>query len=470
MLIVIVSFLILGAMVFAFVSSYWRNEKLDIFLKNTTGIADIAKNDSAVINDRLYFQNPGLMEAFINTFASNMNAEIFITDTNGNIIMFSQNGDGNYYIKQVPQDIMNQVLNGQYDGDSTLGGIYSSSHYVVGIPIKISTELGNVITGAVFACVGSESFSAFQKDILKLFLISAALAIIISFISVSRLSYSLVKPIRQISDAAVCMGRGDFSRRVSVNSGDEIQELADAFNNMASSLCSSESVRRSFIANVSHEFKTPMTTIAGFIDGILDGTIPEDQHKKYLNTVSSEIKRLSRLVKTMLDLSRIDNEELSIHYTCFNITDVILRILISFENKINGKYIDIKGIQECSALFVDGDPDMMYQVFYNLIENAIKFTNQSGYIKIDIEDINDVCNISIENSGHGIAKDEIEFIFDRFYKTDKSRSEDKNGMGLGLYIVKKILNLHGGDISVLSKQDNYTRFDITIPKYKNRVK
>ena len=267
-----------------------------------------------------------------------------------------------------------------------------------------------------------------------------------------------------MSAAAKSFGDGDFSIRVPVTSNDEIGQLATAFNNMADSLSGSESMNRSFVANVSHELKTPMTTIAGFIDGILDGTIPPERQSHYLHIVSDEVKRLSRLVRTMLNLSRIDNGELKLRPNDFDISETVLSTVLTFEKSIDEKKIDIRGLDTLQPMQVHGDEDLLHQVVYNLIENAVKFTNTEGYISFNVSDSIDRIVVTIENSGSGIQSDELPLVFEKFYKTDKSRSQDKNGMGLGLYLVRTIIKLHGGDISVSSVVDEYTRFSFYIPK------
>ena len=245
---------------------------------------------------------------------------------------------------------------------------------------------------------------------------------------------------------------------------DEMGELAVAFNHMADSLATGESSSRSFIANVSHELKTPMTTISGFIDGILDGTIPPEKQEHYLKIVSSEVKRLSRLVKSMLNLSRIDSGELRLRPATFDINQTVLDAMLSFEKPIEDKKLEVRGLEDSVSIKVDGDPDMIHQVVYNLIENAVKFTNEGGYIEVRTEDLKDRVVVHIKNSGEGIAPDEITRIFQRFYKTDKSRSKDKTGMGLGLYIVRTIIKLHGGEITVSSIQGEFSEFSFWLPK------
>lgn len=298
---------------------------------------------------------------------------------------------------------------------------------------------------------------------MRLFLIAALITILIVLVLVGILSYSMAKPLRQMSNAAKKFAVGDFSARVKVTGNDEIGQLAIAFNHMADSLSSSEGMRRSFIANVSHELKTPMTTIAGFVDGMLDGTIPPQNHRHYMNIVSLEVKRLSRLVQSMLSLSRIDNGELKLNRQEFEMVSVIINVLAGFEPRIKEKNLEIRGLENFRKLKVDADPDLMHQVIYNLIENAVKFTNDNGYISFSVIETKYDLSISIENSGPGIPPEDIRYIFDRFYKTDKSRSIDKKGMGLGLFITRSIMRLHGGYIYVESEPDKYCRFTFKLP-------
>ena len=212
------------------------------------------------------------------------------------------------------------------------------------------------------------------------------------------------------------------------------------------------------------------TTIAGFIDGILDGTIPPEKQKQYLTIVSSEIKRLSRLVRSMLDLSRIDSGELKIHQIRFDLRETMFNTMISFEQLIEDKDIHVAGLDEMESVFVDGDPDLLHQVVYNLVENAVKFVDKGGRISVALTEDEKRVTVKISNTGPGITPDDLPLIFDRFYKTDKSRSMDKNGMGLGLYLVKTIIQLHGGDISVQSVQGQETTFLFWIPKKSDSAK
>ncbi len=362
----------------------------------------------------------------------------------------------------IPSDVVQTTIQeGKYFARTTLDGIYEEEKYVAAYPIYYKN---NMIFGIVIVSTDTSDVSTFTDMVLKLFILSAIAALGVSFLAISIFSYNLVKPLKQMAQAAKQFAKGDFTVRVSESSNDEIGELAVAFNNMAESLSSAEVTRRSFIANVSHELKTPMTTIAGFIDGILDGTIPPGKNDYYLHIVSDEVKRLSRLVRSMLDLSRLDNGELKLNYKSFDLLSTLVTILITFEQEINKKNIEIKGLENISPKKINGDKDLIHQIVYNLVENAVKFTDEGGYIEFDISENNTRTDFVIKNSGTGIKKSEIPLVFDKFYKTDKSRSKDKKGLGLGLYLVRSIIRLHGGDITADSVYGEYTEFRFYIPK------
>lgn len=467
-LIIVVSFVFLGTVMIVFISRYWQTEKRDQLKQNAQGVASIASTSVVKMDNNEYVldsQNAAKMNAFIAAFSDNLSADLIVTDVKGIPILY-------HYVSSsdIPADtpvspeIMQEVLNGQYNQMSSLNGRYNHNCYAVGIPITVKNDAGEPINiGAVFAVSDLKMLTAFREEAIKMFLLAGIAAFMISFGIVWIFSYKLAQPLRKMAAAARSFGNGDFSVRVKVCSDDEIGHLAQAFNNMAEALSASESMNRNFIANVSHELKTPMTTIAGFIDGILDGTIPKEKETYYLNIVSQEVKRLSRLVKTMLDLSKIDSGELKLRSARFDLSNTVFVALLSFEKNIEEKNIEIRGLEDCEPQFVDGDPDMIHQVLYNLLENAVKFTNQNGYIEIILKDMNDRHMVSIHNSGPGIPADEVGMIFERFYKTDKSRSQDKNGMGLGLYIVKTIIKLHGGEITVSSVENEFTLFEFWLP-------
>jgi signal transduction histidine kinase len=267
--------------------------------------------------------------------------------------------------------------------------------------------------------------------------------------------------------------QGDFSYRVKKREDDELGALAESFNSMAISLATLESSRRSFVANVSHELKTPMTSIGGFIDGMLDGTIPPEQQTRYLGLVSAEVKRLSRLVTGMLNLSKIEAGELRLNRTEFDISELLFNTALSFERLMAEKKIELVGLEDLQPCKLRGDQDLLHQVFYNLIDNAVKFTPPGGRIEFYVQSHNAVraghsrreaifC-FGLRNTGVGVASEELERIFERFYKTDKSRSYDVRGAGLGLSLVKTIVEMHGGSVKAASDGENYTEFAVLLP-------
>lgn len=233
---------------------------------------------------------------------------------------------------------------------------------------------------------------------------------------------------------------------------------------MATALSQLEDSRRSFVANVSHEFKTPMTTIGGFINGILDGTIPPEKQDYYLNIVSSEINRLSKMVNTMLNISKIETGNISLTIEQFDISTKIVTTFLGFEQLISDKKIEITGLDDLTPAQTHGDSAMIDQAIYNLVDNAVKFTQESGKIDVRTTTDKNFVYFAITNSGKGIPEKDLRKVFERFYKVDRSRSTDVKSTGLGLYLIKSIIELHGGTITVESEVDNFTRFTVKLPK------
>jgi len=247
------------------------------------------------------------------------------------------------------------------------------------------------------------------------------------------------------------------------SSTEEMEELAIAFNNMASSLQKSEYQRQEFVANVSHELKTPMTTISGYVDGILDGTIPPSRQEHYLRIVSDETKRLSRLVRSMLDISQLQNQDIpdekKMH---FDLEETMGQVLITFEKKITDKKLEVDVNMPEHPVYTIANRDYITQVIYNLIDNAVKFCPEGGTLGLRIREGGNKAYISVSNEGPTIPPEELPLVFDRFHKLDKSRSQNRDGWGLGLYIVKTIVCSHGENISVTSR-DGKTEFTFTMP-------
>ncbi len=260
--------------------------------------------------------------------------------------------------------------------------------------------------------------------------------------------------------------RGDFSETIPVDFPGANREIAEYVNKVASNVANSEDTSKTFIANVSHELRTPMTTIGGFVDGILDGTIPKSRQNEYLILVSNEIKRLKILISSMLNMSRFETGTLSPNFQETNLTDLVIKTVLMFEKKIDDKHLEVEGLDSARVDAVV-DADLIQQVIYNLVENAVKFINEGGTLSFSFENVNGTVSLGIKNTGDGLSNTEIQQVFDRFYKTDSSRGKDTTGLGLGLSISRKIVHLHDGHIVVKSVHGEYTEFLIQIPEKRN---
>ena len=322
-----------------------------------------------------------------------------------------------------------------------------------------------VTQGMVLVAADASNLSEMWTATATIFFFSAVVVFLISVIASTLTSAYQTRPLNEMAEAARKFGQGEFDVRVTgyEERGDEVSALAEAFNSMANSLEKVESQRADFIANVSHELKTPMTTIAGFAEGILDGTIPPEREKEYLQIVVSETRRLSRLVRRMLDLSRLNAlaESTVTAQETFDLTEVMSQVLISLETKITDRQLDVDVQMPEDKLMVWGDPDAITQVCYNLLDNAAKFAAPGTAITVQITKKEGKAHTLIRNLGATIPPDELPLLFERFHKADYSRSMDREGVGLGLYIVKTILGNLKENITVTS-EDGVTQFHFTL--------
>ena len=275
----------------------------------------------------------------------------------------------------------------------------------------------------------------------------------------------VLSPVSQVTKAAELYAKGDFSQRLQQTGDPEMDQLTITMNRMADFIDRNERSRRRFVSDVSHELKTPITSIGGFVDGILDGTIPHSEEKKYLRIVSSEVDRMSRLVHTMLNISRFEEGTMAPRFERADITHLLIKTILLFENKINDKSLYVEGLDECPRAIAVVDKDLVQQVFYNLTENAIKFVNKKGTLSFAVESDDEQVHVHLRNTGEGLTEEEISRVFDRFYKTDESRGKDTTGVGLGLSIVSRIVALHSGQVMVKSVKGEYTEFIVTLPRY-----
>ena len=394
------------------------------------------------------------------------NADAVICSTRGEVLLCSDALFGCEHQGMFLDDaayLEKVITSGKDMATGVIEGLYTESRHVVSVPIVGSDNRG--LSGIIIVSTPTASTTAIMQHISNIFLSAALAVVLIAVLAVSLFARQQSKPLRDLSQAAYAFGHGDLNARVRL-SGDyseEMEELALSFNNMASLLQKSEYQRQEFVANVSHELKTPMTTISGYIDGILDGTIPEHRQRYYLQIVSDETKRLSRLVRSMLDISRLQDQPIpddkKMH---FDLEEVAGQVLITFEQKIVGKKLDVDVDFPEHPVYTFAGRDYVTQVIYNLIDNAVKFCPEGGTLGLKIREAGKKVYVSISNDGDTIPAEELPLVFDRFHKLDKSRSQNRDGWGLGLYIVKTIVCSHGENISVTSKNGK-TAFTFTMP-------
>lgn len=409
-------------------------------------------NQDHSINDRA--------QAFITIMANNIEARIYLSDSAGNIFYSSQN---EYEIllekNTVPPDIVEKISQtGIYCETGQFSDLYNDQAYTVGLPFTLNSET----SGNIFIACSAQSLQTYQARMIQIIIFSCLIILVVSFIILFIFTAGIVKPLKQMSVVAKQYGRGDFTQKLEVKGSSEIMQLAQAMNVMGNDLAFIDQSRHNFIANISHELKTPMTSIRGFIDGILDGTIPQSQQNHYLTIVSEEVKRLSHLVHVMLNLSKYETGDLTMKFVPCNLMQCLSQVLFSLEISINKKEIKIIDLEQ-TDVWVYADKDLIQQALFNLVENAVKFTNEGGEISFSWMKEAAGTTLSIRNTGSGLSQEEMDKIFDRFYKTDTSRGLDSSGVGLGLNIVKTIVHLHNGSITVRSEQGKYTEFGITFP-------
>ncbi len=292
--------------------------------------------------------------------------------------------------------------------------------------------------------------------------VPAVLVVLFGLVCILVLTSGIVSRVKKLNNLTQDIAKGKFDNKVTIKSHDEIGQLAEAFNKMADDLKIADASKRDFVSNAAHELRSPMTSINGFVEGMLDGTIPKEKHKMYLEIVSSEVKRLTKLVKTMLDLSRIESGRDKITVSKIDINELIRHVVIRLSGKIEEKGVQPEIEISDDQLFVMADGDKIEQVLQNLIDNAIKFTDKDKTIVIATEVTGDKVKIIVRDEGAGISEEDLKFIWDRFYTVDKVRSANKSGTGLGLSIVKSIIEQHNETITVTSKVNVGTEFVFTL--------
>ena len=459
-IILLLALILVGTSFQALVEDYLEESAISQLQQNSNAMAQLA---SAYHSEGAMLNRDFMVNLDITSQISG--SDILICNATGRVVLCSDSVTGcDHHRLRVDTAYLEKVY--AQGGDSATGMIpdlYEQTRYVVATPITDFVTGQNL--GIVIASTPTAATNQILTRISNIFLTASVFVVLLAVLAVIAFARRESRPLRDMARAANAFAHGNLKARVKIEDdySEEVEELALAFNNMALSLQKSEYQRQEFVANVSHELKTPMTTISGYIDGILDGTIPAERQEYYLKIVSDETKRLSRLVRSMLDISRLQDqsipEEKKMH---FDLEEAIGQVLITFEKKINDKHLEVEVDMPEHPVYTFANPDYITQVIYNLLDNAVKFCPEGGTLGLTIREGGGKAYISVSNQGETIPPEELPLVFDRFHKMDKSRTQNRDGWGLGLYIVKTIVCSHGENIGVTSR-DGTTEFTFTMP-------
>jgi len=468
MLIIFISFTILISVTTAIMTNYSTDAKADVVENSLESSVDFitSKLERSTVKEFETFVNlnrEDLLDMITVAAGRSEDITIILTNNKGKIILYYspdvQISDETY----IPKVLMDEVNNGlEIERNSTTLDIFKDPVLTYAEPVYNESS---IVCGTVFACSSSTELTDIRELMIKTLVLSSLCVMLAALVAIYFISEKVIGPLKEMSLAAKAFAAGDFGVRVKAQGKDEVAELAEAFNNMAQTLSNSENMRNIFMASASHELRTPMTSIAGYIDNILSGAITPEQYPHYLNIISTEVHRLSRLISSLLDMSRLQAGERKFNMKPFDICEMARIILISLEIRIDAKKLDVGFECDDDNMYVFGDKDAIHQIIYNICDNAVKFSYEKGKFIIRIHYAEDKkISISIYNEGQGIEVESLPYVFELFYKTDKSRGLDKTGVGLGLYIAKTIVNVHGGEISVKSEFGKNCEFTVCLPR------
>ena len=439
-----------------------RNQQIDARLDHLSseaeGIAYLAGNLSGESLMDTMWDRDSETRTYLNRTAEKVsqefNALIIVMDRNQNGMIYNAVSSGQEdpaFIDSLNSDdinaAMDRILNGEMIRMRSESG--EAPMFTVGVPFT----WGGKVNGAVFIRTRAQKIESGLGEILWRIVALAVVVTVLTGIVVFLFVRRRLKPLKQLETAAATIAEGDFSVQVDEKKGDrELRELSGAFNTMTHKLQGVEAGRREFVANVSHELRSPITSIKGFAEGMADGVIPAEEQPKYLRLVADESKRLSGLIDDLLALSRLEREDAKPDYTDFDINEMLRRAVICRMNDLEEKKIDISCEFETDPCPVHADSDRIEQVVINLLDNAIKFTPEGGQITLETEVKNDTAEITVRDSGSGVPPEDREKIFDRFFTADRAHTAGK-GTGLGLSICKRIMDMHGQSIRLLDTEE-----------------
>ena len=447
-------FIAVATFVYSMTLEHLKREKADSLYKEATLVANTYASD-------LYSNQTSLdaVKTQLDALDTYLSSTVWIINPSGRIILDSS----------APVDIENPILIEDFDPTVTAGSYYTVGYFFdtfdeemlsVFAPITSSFK----VNGYVVIHTPMRVIHASAESLLNISYILLIIMLLLSMIILFFFTEMVYIPLRRITYATEQYAGGNMHYEFQVDSEDEMGYLAASLSYMASEIAKSEDNQKKFIANVSHDFRSPLTSIRGFLQAMLDGTIPPEMHEKYLQIVLNETERLTKLTNGLLQLNNLNTKGMLLSRSDFDINQVIRNTAATFEGICKSKMIGIELVLTGEQLIVNADLDRIQQVLYNLLDNAIKFSHNDSIIKIETTEKNSKVLVSVKDNGIGIPKESQKLIWDRFYKTDLSRGKDKKGTGLGLSIVKEIIRSHGENINVVSTEGVGSEFLFTLAK------
>ncbi len=456
LLIIVIAFTLVGGIFFENLKSEYFNSQMSDMIANAQEINGWYEDyyNGAVTQDDLYdkmMQKASSEHTIIWIVKMGMIDKIFDPEGKGNVEEASSSESIRRFYTLARDGVAAKQV-------SNMDETFNSSVMTIEIPLEINNMFaGAIVVHKEVSEAGAALNSIFRQVFFPL-LISVAFAAVL----VSVLSRHIVKPIRDISHASRELARGNLDFRVKPTTSDEIGELAVSFNRMAEELKLQDGLRNTFIANVSHELRTPLAAVQGFIQGILDGAIDEQDRTRYLEIVLGETKRMSTMISDFLNLAKIESGKFPMEFSEFDINELLRRCLLMFEQQIEAKKLEVDIRLDEDKTMVWADEDRMSQVLTNLIDNAVKFSYEGGLLSLWTERLDNKILVNIADTGEGIPEDEQPSVFERFYKVDKSHSRSKPGAGIGLHLVKRIVAQHGEKIWLKSAPGEGTTFTFSL--------
>lgn len=450
-------FIVVATFVDSMTMEQLQREKAELLYREATLIANTYASD--LYNNQTSLDTVKKQLDALDTYLS---ASLWIINPSGRMILSSR----------APVNVERETVISGFDPTVTAG-----SHYTIGnfwdsfteeqLSVFAPITSGYKVRGYVVIHYPMSNIETSCNNLLNISYLMLIILFLLSLIILFFFTEMVYLPLRKITEATEQYANGNMHYEFQVESEDEMGYLAASLNYMASEIARAEDDQKKFVANVSHDFRSPLTSIKGYLEAMLDGTIPPELHEKYLKIVVNESDRLIKLTNSLLTLNNLNTKGMLLDISMFDINRTIRNTAASFEGTCKEKMIAIELILTGDELYVNADVGKIQQVLYNLLDNAIKFSHQNSVIKIETTERHNKIFISVKDSGIGIPKDDLKFIWDRFYKSDISRGKDKKGTGLGLSITKEIINAHGEHINVISTEGEGSEFIFTLPVAEN---